>query len=83
MAYDGARWGMLILEVESGGAADIASLRVGDILVGVNGGPINSMDSLGAALDGGSTVLPLQFLRGDRSRVREAVVQLQARAEAA
>jgi serine protease Do len=83
VAYDGTRWGMLILEVESGGAADIASLRVGDILVGVNGGPIDSMDSLSDALDKGSTVLRLQFLRGDRSRVREAVVQLQARAEAA
>jgi len=83
VAYDGTRWGMLILEVESGSAAGIASLRVGDILVGVNGGPIRSMDSLSDALDEASTVLRVQFLRGDRSRVREAVVQLQARAEAA
>jgi serine protease Do len=83
VAYDGTRWGMLILEIESGGAADIASLRVGDILVGVNGGPIDAMDSLSDALDNGSAVLRLQFLRGDRSRVREAVVQLQVRAEAA
>ena len=82
-AYDGSHWGLLILEVEAGSAADTASLRAGDILVGVNGHPLESMDSLGDALDSGSPILRMAFLRGDRGHVREAVVQLQARAEAA
>lgn len=80
---DDARLGLLILEVEPGGAADTAALRVGDILVGVNGRALESVDSLGEALDHAAGPLPVQFIRGDRSRVRQAVAVLEKHAEAA
>jgi serine protease Do len=83
VAYDGRRWGLLILEVEKESAAATASLKVGDILIGVNGQRLESMDGLNDALDSGSPVVRLAFLRGDRSHVREATVQIRARAEAA
>jgi serine protease Do len=73
--YDGRRWGLLILEVQPEGAAAMASLRVGDILVGVDGQPIESLDDLNDALDSGAPAVRLAFLRGDRAHVREAVVQ--------
>jgi S1-C subfamily serine protease len=68
--------GLLVLGVESQGAAAASSLRAGDILLG-------SMDELGDALDSGREVVPLRFLRGDPRRVREAFVRLVPRAEAA
>jgi serine protease Do len=77
------RVGMLLLEVESGSAADRASLRVGDILIACNGRPLDSPDALGAALDAASGPVALQFLRGDYHRTRETVARLEARAEAA
>ncbi len=70
------RLGLLILELEPDGAAAAASLRPGDIL-------LTSFDDLSDALDSGREVVRLRFLRGDRTRVREAVVGLRARAEAA
>lgn len=83
VAYDGARLGLLVLEVEPGSAADTASLRIGDILIGIHGRPLDSIDALSDALDSSVGPIPLQFVRGDRSRVREAVARLEARAEAA
>ncbi|HLK50826.1 MAG TPA: trypsin-like peptidase domain-containing protein [Bryobacteraceae bacterium] len=83
VAFDGTRAGMLVLEVESGGAADRASLRVGDILTACNGLPLDTPDALGDALDASSGPIALQFLRGDYHRTRETVARLEARAEAA
>jgi serine protease Do len=65
--------GLLILDVEANGAAAAASLRSGDVVLG-------SFDDLSEALDSGRDVVMLRFLRGDRYRVREAYVQLRARA---
>ncbi len=73
--------GLLLLEVEPDGPAALASLRAGDILVGVNGRRIESFDSLGDALDSG--LLRLQFLRGDPGRIRETSVRPAVRAGAA
>jgi serine protease Do len=80
--YDGRSWGLLILEVQPEGAAKMASLRVGDILVGVDGRPMESLDTLNDALDSGAAMVRLAFLRGDRSHLREAVVQIRAEAVA-
>ena len=74
---------MLVLEVERGGAADNASLRVGDILTACNGQALDSPDALSDALDAGPGPFVLQFLRGDYNRTRETVARLEARAEAA
>jgi len=68
--------GLLLLEVEPGGAADRSSLRAGDIL-------LTRFDELNAAIDSGRDVLRLHFLRGDGRKVREASVQLRAPVEAA
>jgi serine protease Do len=68
--------GLLLLEVDREGAAANASLLPGDIL-------LTRYDALTAALDSGRPTLRLHFLRGDRARVREAVVRLTDAVEAA
>jgi len=68
--------GLEILKVEPGGAADAASLREGDVLLG-------SFDDLSDALDSNHDVMRLRFFRGGIERVREVFVPLVARAEAA
>ena len=77
------RVGMLLLAIESGSAADRASLRVGDILTACNGQALASPDALDDALDAASGPVTLQFLRGDYHRTRETVALLETRAEAA
>ena len=81
VAYDGRHWGLLVLEVDKDGAAAVASLRVGDILVGAGGQPLESMEGLHDAIDAATAPrgwpLRLAFLRGDRSHVRETVVEIQ------
>jgi serine protease Do len=83
VAFERNRSGMLILEIEAGGAADRASLRVGDILIACNGRPLDSPETLGEALDSASGPIALQFLRGDYHRTRETVARIEMRAEAA
>ena len=68
--------GLLLLEVEAGGAAANASLRAGDVL-------LTRFEALNEALDSGRATLRVHFLRDDQTRVREAVVRLDARMEAA
>ncbi len=74
------RVGLLLLEVEPGAAADRASLRPGDLLVGAEGRPFTTPGELpgvienGAGTNGGQ--LRLQFLRGGQPRTREVTVRL-------
>jgi len=69
--------GSVIVDLEPGGAAAMASLRAGDLL-------LLSPGELYDALDSGQPAIRLRFLRGapstDRLPVREAVVRLGERA---
>ena len=71
------QFGLVILEVVKNGAAEAASLMLGDILIGANGRALDSFDDLESILDSDSDrVVRLQFLRGDRSNVRTVAVRL-------
>jgi serine protease Do len=77
------RFGLLVLKVEPGSPAAAAPLWTGDVLIGVGGRPLRSVDDLHQALDD-SGVIHLQFLRGDRAATREVAIGLAHRvAEAA
>jgi len=73
------RLGLAILEVAKGSAAEYASLKVGDILLGIEGRPLNSLDDFEQALEGGGErLLRLQFARYDLSKLRNVTVRLGA-----
>lgn len=69
------RFGLLIMEVEPGRAAERSSLFVGDILVGTTSAAFRDAADLGEAVAAaGAGCLTLRFLRGDRARERKATV---------
>ncbi len=73
------RLGLLILEVIPNGAGEYSSLSAGDILTGIEGRAIKSLDDLEEALEGrGERLLHLQFIRGDPGKVRNVTVRLGA-----
>jgi serine protease Do len=70
-------FGLVILEVEPGSPADLASLLPGDILLGTEEKSFASIEDLARALRGRvPRVLRLEFLRGDYSKIRRVAVQL-------
>lgn len=74
------RFGLLIMEIEPGSAAERSSLFPGDILLG-----FRSLEDLGSAIAASrSGCLKLRFLRGDRTRERQVSVSFaEARRRAA
>lgn len=77
-AGSGKRFGLVVLEVEPGSPADLASLLPGDILLGAEDKPFGAVEDLASALRGGtSRVLRFEFLRGDYSKVRRVSIQLE------
>ena len=71
------RLGLIILEVAKSGAAEYASLKAGDVLIGINGQPLRSLDDLEQVLEGpGERLLRLEFVRGDPEKLRHVTVQL-------
>lgn len=73
----GKTFGLVILEVEHGSPAALASLLPGDILLGTEEKPFTAIEDLASALQGrGLRVLRLEFLRGDYTRIRKVSVQL-------
>ena len=73
----GKTFGLVVLEVEPGSPADLASLMPGDILLGTEEKSFTAIEDLARALEGnGPRVLRVEFLRGDYSRVRRVSVQL-------
>jgi serine protease Do len=74
---NGYNFGLVLLEVEPGSPAAQASLMAGDILLGTEEKPFQSIDDLAKAMDGQDLcLLRLEFLRGNYSRVRRVTVQL-------
>jgi serine protease Do len=70
-------FGIVVLEVEPGSPADLASLLPGDILLGTEDKPFRAIEDLAAALQGSSPrILRVEFLRGDYARIRRVAVQL-------
>lgn len=70
-------FGLVVLEVEPGSPAALASLLPGDIVLGTEEKPFASLEDLSGALRGsGPRVLRVQFLRGDYTRIRRVTVQL-------
>lgn len=73
----GPQFGLVILEVEPGSPAALASLLPGDILLGTQAGPFHSVDDMALALPGNTPrPLRLEFLRGDYTSIRRVTVQL-------
>jgi serine protease Do len=68
------RDGLLVRGVEAESPAGKAGLQRGDLLVGVNGGPLTSVDELFDALEGGDD-LKLTVLRGTEERDVEVILQ--------
>ncbi len=76
-ANSGKTFGLVILEVESGSPANLASLMPGDILLGTEDNPFTRVGDLAGALQGGgSRAVRIEFLRGDYTRVRRVTVQI-------
>jgi serine protease Do len=70
-------FGLVVLEVEPGSPADLASLAPGDILLGTEEKSFTAIEDLAHALQGsGSRVLRVEFLRGDYSKIRRVAVPL-------
>ena len=72
-----ARFGLMILEISKSSPAEKASLMLGDILIGVEGKELETLEDFERVLDGaGERVVRLQFLRGDRAAIRTVAVAL-------
>ena len=70
-------FGLVVLEVEPGSPAALASFLPGDILLGTEEKRFTSLEDLARALQGnGPRVLRLEFRRGDYQRIRRVTVQL-------
>jgi serine protease Do len=71
------QFGLMILEVEEGSAANSASLLPGDIVVGAAGRPFRYVDDLDdALLKASSPMVTLDFYRGGTNGLRHVAVQL-------
>jgi serine protease Do len=70
-----SRFGLLILKIEQGSPAALASLLPGDILLGTEGRSFAAIEDLRTLLQGnGERQLRLEFLRGDYLKVRKVTV---------
>ena len=75
------RFGLILLQVDSGSPAQRASLLAGDVLVGAADKPLASPDDLHEAISN-AEILTLVFLRAGSSRERQVTVQLAPAPEA-
>ena len=72
--------GLLVLGVEPGSPAGMASLLPGDILLGTEEDAFSSVEDLARTLQrNNSRILRLQFLRGDYAKLRRVSISLTTR----
>lgn len=71
----GNKYGLLILELTAGGAAERASLLPGDVILSANDRLLPFAEDLPLAAQG-TDILPLEFVRGGEARVRRVVLRL-------
>jgi S1-C subfamily serine protease len=72
------QFGLMILGVDSGGAAEAASLLPGDIITGANGLVFRFIDDIDdVLLNARSAAVTIDFYRGGSAALRHVVVQLQ------
>jgi serine protease Do len=69
------QFGLLIVEVEAGGAAQSAGLQVGDILTGADNRPFQAPFDLALALEVAEDVVQFDVLRGGRAVVCEVAFE--------
>lgn len=75
---------LLVLETAAGGAAEAASILIGDLLLAADGKPFRSAEDLSDAIEEAEAgVLALQFTRGNSRSQRQVMVRLVRSAEAA
>jgi serine protease Do len=73
----GKAFGLVVLEVEPGSPAALASLLPGDILLGAEEKAFTAIEDLARTLRGRNPrVVRFEFLRGDYARVRRVAVQI-------
>ena len=71
------RLGFMVVEILPDSPASRASLLPGDILVGIGGRPLTAFEDLEDALQApAESILRLQFVRGDPSKIRTVAVRL-------
>ncbi len=77
-------FGLILLSVASGAAAEVAGLQVGDILLGINGHSLEDIDQLQAQLRGEhiGKASELQILRGGEPRKLSIIIQEAERKQA-
>ena len=73
----GKTFGLVILEVEPGSPAALASLLPGDILLGAEEKSFGAVEDLARALQGSrQRIVRFEFLRGDYNKARRVTVSL-------
>jgi serine protease Do len=74
--------GMMILEINPGGAAERASLVPGDILVGANNVRFRTMDDLESVMeDSAGPVVNLDFYRAGQGSIRRVALPVERKAD--
>jgi serine protease Do len=64
-------FGLVVADVESGGAADRAGLLVGDVLLAIAGEPLDGAETLLEALSRAGDAVDMRIMRGGRIMVME------------
>jgi len=75
--------GLMVVELEAGGAAHLSGVLVGDVIVRVNGKSLNSPEQLSDAIQLAAHALSLDVLRGGRLEVIKFALTRESIAEVA